>query len=72
MDRGFDFLAETEAALKKAAAAACEHDRLRWVHVAQVWQDLSRCAEQVVSIVPKAHVVPRLKEPQDAGSLPPT
>jgi len=41
--------------MKMAAAAACEHDRLRWVHVAQVWQDLARCAAQVVSIAPEAH-----------------
>jgi hypothetical protein len=55
MGEGFDFPAEAEAARKKAAAAACEHDRMRWMHVAQVWQDLGRCAAQVVSIAPKAH-----------------
>jgi hypothetical protein len=55
MGRGFDFLAEAEAAMKMAAAAACEHDRLRWVHVAQVWKDLDRCAAQLVSIAPKPH-----------------
>jgi hypothetical protein len=53
MNNGYDFLAEAEAAMKRAAAAACEHDRLRWMHVAQVWQDLGRCVAQVASISPK-------------------
>lgn len=62
MGRGFDFLAEAEAARKRAAAAACDHDRLRWAHVAQVWQDLDRCAAQLVSIAPKPHA------PQSPGA----
>jgi len=28
--------------MKLAVAATCEHDRLKWVRVAQVWQDLGR------------------------------
>jgi hypothetical protein len=53
MSNGYDFLGEAETALKRAAAAACDHDRLRWLHVAQVWQDLGRCVAQVASISPK-------------------
>jgi hypothetical protein len=26
--------------MRMAAAATCEHDRLKWLRVAQVWQDL--------------------------------
>lgn len=53
MSTAYDFLAEAEAAMKRAAVAACDHDRLRWLHIAQVWQDLGRCAAQVKSIAPK-------------------
>jgi hypothetical protein len=55
MGSGFDFLAEAEAAMKKAAVAGCEHDRLRWTHVAQVWRDLGRCSVEVVGVAPRAH-----------------
>ena len=55
MSRGYDFRAEAEAALKKAAAATRDHDRLRWLRVAQVWQDLSRCGGKEVSNEPETH-----------------
>jgi len=42
MSMGYDCRAEAEAAMKLAAAATCEHDRLKWVRVASVWQDLAR------------------------------
>ena len=42
MSTGCDCQAEAEAAMKLAVAATCEHDRLKWVRVAQVWQDLGR------------------------------
>jgi hypothetical protein len=28
--------------MRMAAAATCEHERLKWLRVAQVWQDLAR------------------------------
>jgi hypothetical protein len=40
MSKGYDYRAEAEAAIKKAAAATCEHDRLQWLRVAQAWHDL--------------------------------
>jgi hypothetical protein len=40
MSRDFDCRAEAETAMRMAAAASCEHDRLKWLRVAQVWQDL--------------------------------
>jgi len=42
MSTGYDCRAEAEAAMKMAVAATCEHDRLKWVRVASVWQDLAR------------------------------
>jgi hypothetical protein len=42
MSRDFDCRAEAEAAMRMAAAATCEHDRLKWLRVVQVWQDLAR------------------------------
>jgi hypothetical protein len=42
MSRDFDCRAEAQAAMRMAAAATCEHDRLKWLRVAQVWQDLAR------------------------------
>jgi hypothetical protein len=42
MSADYDCLAEAEAAMKRAAATNCPHDRLRWVRAAQVWLDLDR------------------------------
>jgi len=41
MSNGHDCLAEAEAAMKKAAATACPYERLKWVRIAQAWQNLS-------------------------------
>jgi hypothetical protein len=41
MNNGYDCLAEAEAAMKKAAASTCPSERLKWVRIAQAWQDLS-------------------------------
>jgi hypothetical protein len=54
MSKAYDCIAEANAAMKKAAASTCAHDRLKWVRVAQAWQDLDRCEAQMLSIVPKA------------------
>jgi hypothetical protein len=54
MSKAYDCQAEAEAAMKKAVASTCAHDRLKWVRVAQVWQDLDRCEAQTVGIEPEA------------------
>jgi len=46
MSRCYDHQREAEAAMKMAVAATCEHDRLKWVRVALVWQDLARAHEE--------------------------
>jgi hypothetical protein len=53
MSNGYDCLAEAEAAMKKAAASVCPHDRLKWVRIAEAWQDLGRSEAQMISIVLK-------------------
>jgi hypothetical protein len=56
MSTGYDCLAEAEAAMKKAAAAACPYDRLKWVRIAEAWQDLGRSEAQMSvfnSVLPK-------------------
>ena len=40
MSNGHDCLAEAEAAMKKAATTACPYERLKWVRIAQAWQNL--------------------------------
>jgi hypothetical protein len=54
MSAGYDCLAEAEAAMKRAAATACPHDRLKWVRIAEAWQDLGRSEARMISIVFKA------------------
>jgi hypothetical protein len=42
--------------MKKAAAAACPYDRLKWVRIAEAWQDLGRSEAQMsvfTSVLPK-------------------
>jgi hypothetical protein len=39
--------------MKKAAATVCPYDRLRWVRIAEAWQDLGRHEAQMTSIAPK-------------------
>jgi len=39
--------------MKKAAATACPYDRLRWVRIAEAWQDLGRPHAQMISVAPK-------------------
>ena len=53
MSNGYDCLAEAESAMKKAAATACPYDRLRWVRIAEAWQDLGRHEAQTMRIAPK-------------------
>jgi len=56
MSTGYDCLAEAEAAMKKAAAAACPYDRLKWGRIAEAWQDLGRSEAQMsvfTSVLPK-------------------
>jgi hypothetical protein len=52
----YDCLAEAEAAMKRAVATKCPHDRLRWVRAAQVWLDLCRfgCDARPINAAPEA------------------
>jgi len=56
LSEDYDCLAEAEAAMKRAAATNCPHDRLKWVLAAQVWLDLGSfgCDARPVSAAPKA------------------
>jgi hypothetical protein len=53
MSHDYDCLAEAEAAMKKAAAATCPDDRLKWVRIAEAWQDLGRSDALMIAIAPK-------------------
>jgi hypothetical protein len=53
MSNGYDCSAEAEAAMKKAAATACPYDRLKWVRIAEAWQDLGRHEAQMMRIALK-------------------
>ena len=46
-----DYRAEAQAAMRSAAAATCERERLGWVRIALAWQDLDRSdADPVIPI----------------------
>ena len=36
----YDYGAQAQAALRWAATATCEHDRLEWLRIALAWHDL--------------------------------
>jgi hypothetical protein len=41
----YDHLGQAQAAMRLAATATCERERLEWVRIALAWQDLARaCA----------------------------
>jgi len=79
MSRDFDCRVQAEAAMRMVAAATCEHDRLKWVRVAQVWQDLARARGDCrwpnhrapVAIIPATtpSLKPERVQPGDAASI---
>ena len=48
----FDYLANAEAAMKKAVLSDTAHERLHWVRAAQMWQELARLRHDNGTIVP--------------------
>ena len=45
MIRDLDHQAEAVAAMRKAIAATCPTERLRWLQVATAWKTLARLAD---------------------------
>ena len=60
MNADYDCLAEAEAAMRRAVATNCQHDRLKWVRAAQLWLDLGRFGRDAcpVSVAPEAPAFP--------------
>jgi len=45
MSQELDHVAEALAAMRKAIAATCPDERLRWLQAATAWKTLARLAE---------------------------
>jgi hypothetical protein len=50
----YDYRAQAQAAMRWAAAATCERERLEWVRIALAWQDLDRGDEDPAIAIPIA------------------